>query len=92
MTVHRPADRVQPTVSTSTVGARGKGQVARRLIWPCLGRLLSPRSPVYTTLRVSIADLHDPELRRRYLKARERADVQSALRQLLELYPRARSR
>jgi len=32
--------------------------------------------------------LRDPELRRRYLEARARADVQSALRQLLEVYPR----
>jgi hypothetical protein len=35
------------------------------------------------------AVLRDPDLRRRYLEARHRADVQSALRQLLEVYPKA---
>jgi predicted Zn-dependent protease len=35
------------------------------------------------------AVLRDPELRRRYLEARQRAEVPSALRQLLDLYPRA---
>jgi hypothetical protein len=35
------------------------------------------------------AVLRDPELRRRHLEARQRAEVRSALRQLLDSYPRA---
>jgi Matrixin len=35
------------------------------------------------------AVLRDPELRRRYLDARQRANVRSALRQLLDVYPKA---
>ncbi|MGH2652674.1 MAG: hypothetical protein ACRDHK_15865, partial [Actinomycetota bacterium] len=33
-------------------------------------------------------DLRDPTIRARYVEARRRPEVRSALRQLLELYPR----